>query len=337
MKKILISLLIFELGLNTVFAQTRCVQWKDLPNKREHVFPLAYINGSSNVENKINNYLQERYLNGEESYRDSFYEYVESNPTANICGVSITYEHEFNTAPGIYSFTDLKYFDLRSGEKLVIDQFFHENGQKEFLEIMNERKNSFVNEFRSTINKEQEDYEKLIEIVEYTIKDNIDISDIDKEYHLSILDEGLILTQNWEYAWEIGRHNLPNIVLGCSYQEIESMLNDYGKSLLLVPRVVPENKLLYGYIGGKYNVSALVRETTDSIKITYWYESNRKPINWTGKIKDKVFLLTEKDVNSVESATVELSFYLEQDKIRGIGKWYDIVKKKTLTIELFEH
>ena len=36
-------------------------------------------------------------------------------------------------------------------------------------------------------------------------------------------------------------------------------------------------------------------------------------------------------------AAVALTFYQEKGKMRAVGKWYDLVKKKNLTIELFEY
>ncbi|GAA3638725.1 hypothetical protein [Flavivirga jejuensis] len=337
MKNILINFLIVLLSLKSVFGQVRSIQWNNLPNENENIFPLAYIDGASNIEKKINTYLQDTYLNHEEAYRDSFFEYEGLTPTANICGVSITYEHEFNTAPGIMSFTDLHFFDLRSGEKLVIDKFFTESGKKSFLKIVNERKNNFVSEFKTTISKEQEDYEKLIEIVEYTLNDNISLNNIGEGYDLVLENDRIKIKKNWEYAWGIGRHDLPYIVLDCSYQELEPLLNDYGKKLIITPKKTTENKLFYGYIAGKYKISALIRGLNDPIKITYWYESNKTPINWKGKTEEKKYLLTEIDEDLMPRAKIELAFYDDNKKIRGVGKWYDLVKKKTLTIEFFEH
>lgn len=325
------------MSLNCAFGQTRIVQWKDLPNKNEHIFPLAYLDGNTNIENAINNSIQNTYLNHEESYRDSFYEYESLNPTANICGVSITYEHEFNTAPGIMSFTDLQYFDLRSGEKLEIDKIFSETGIKKFLEVINGRKNNFVDKFKETISKDQDDYEKLIEITEYTKNDDINLENLSQEYNLVLETDKLKIVKNWEYAWGIGRHDLPNIVLELSYQEIEPMLNKYGIDLIITPKVIPSNKLLYGYIGGKYKISALVRNINDSIKITYWYESNKAPINWNGKVEKSMYLLNELDESSVSRASIELSFYQEGEKLRAFGTWKDLKKKKPLTIELFQY
>lgn len=333
----LFTFAIVILSFNSSFSQVRTIQWSNLPNKDEQVFPKAYIDGKSNIEKEINTFLQNTYFNHEEAYRDSFYEYESLTPTANICGVSITYEHEFNTAPGIMSFTDRNFFDVRTGEKLIIEKFFSETGQKSFFKIMNERKNIFVNEFKSTISKGQEDYEKLIEIIEYELNDHINLSNIDDEYDLVLGNDGIKISKNWEYAWGIGRHVLPNIVLACSYQELEPLLNHYGKSLLITPKITIENKLFYGYIAGKYKILALVRDLNDPTKITYWYESNKTPINWEGKIEERKYLLTEIDENLTPRAKIELAFYDDNNKIRAIGNWYDLVKKKTLTIELFEH
>jgi len=265
MKKALITFLIVFLSLNSAFAQVRAIQWKDLPNKNNHVFPLAYINGNKNIENRINSYLQNRYLNHEQAHRDSFFEYEGLTPTANIGGVSLTYEHEFNTAPGIMSFTDFHFFVLSSGEKIEIEKLFHESDKKNFLNMLNERKNNFVNNFKTTISEEQEDYEKLTEIIEYTLSNNINFQNINDEYDLVFGNNSIKIMKNWEYAWGLGRYDLPYIVLECTYNELEPLLNDYGKKLLITPKKIIENKLFYGYIGGKYKITALVRDSDDSI------------------------------------------------------------------------
>lgn len=337
MRKTSINFVIVFLSLNSAFAQVRAIQWNDLPNKNGHVFPVADINGNSNIENRINSHLQNRYLNRDQAHQDSFFEYEGLTPTANISGVSLTYEHEFNTAPGIMSFTDFHFFDLSSGEKIEIEKLFHESDKKNFINILNERKNNFVQKFKTTISREQEDYEKLIEIIEYTLNDDINFNNLNDEYDLVCGNNSIKIMKNWDYAWGLGRHDLPYIVLECSYKELEPLLNDYGKKLLITPKKIIENKLFYGYIGGKYKISALLRDSNDSIKITYWYDSNKIPIDWKGKIEDKLYLLTEHDEDLIPRAKIELAFYDDKKKIRSIGKWYDLSKKKTLTIELFEH
>jgi len=72
-------------------------------------------------------------------------------------------------------------------------------------------------------------------------------------------------------------------------------------------------------------------------KTTYWYDSNKIPINWKGKTENEIYLLTETDEDSVPRAKIELVFYDDNKEIRAIGKWHDLVKNKILTIELFEH
>ena len=337
MNKIYFTFLIFLLNLSPAFSQVRAVQWKDLPNKKGHVFPLATIEGNSEAEKEINSYLQERYLNHDEAKRDIFYEYEGLTPTANVSGISISYEHEFNTAPGIMSFNDLHFFDLANGQKIKLGQLLDEHEKERFLALVNERKNNFVNQYKTTITKDREDYNKLLEIVQYTLNDKVNLKKIMDEYELVFTNEGILIKKNWDYAWGAGRHDLPYINFNVSYEELKPFLNDKGKRLLITPKTITENKLFYGFIGGKYKISALVREKNDSIKITYWYESNKVPINWSGQIENEVYTLAEMDDNKNQRAKITMTFNRVDDKVKAIGEWYDLKNNKKLTIELFEH
>lgn len=341
--KILTILFLITYFGNDVFSQTRVVQWKASTVNKGHIFPTAFIVGSTLVEVNINKHLQEKYINQTESYRDNFSDYNGFTINPNICGVSLEYEHEFNSAPGIWTFTDLNYFDLRNGKNIELQNLILENKMNDFLKIVSERKNIFVNNFKSI---QPKDNKKLSEIIDYTLEKTISKSDISSSkvpnamssnYELKLFSNYLILSYHWEYNWGLGDNNLPNIELKFTYEELLPYLNDYAQSLLFVKLIVPQNKLFYGYIAGKYNISALARELNDSTKITYWYESNKVPINWIGTTRNKKFLLTENDINSKKTrAEIELQFYYKDDKIIGIGNWIDKTKDKTLTIELFE-
>lgn len=342
-RNILIMLFLISSFGNSIFSQTRIVQWNKNALIKEQNFPTAYISGSSLTEVSINKYLQEKYINQSESNRDNFYEYNGFTINSNICGVSLEYEHEFNTAPGIWTFTDLNYFDLRNGKNIGLQNLILENRMNDLLEIVNVRKNEFVQNFKSNQLKENN---KLIEISDYALEKTISKNDIfssnapnamSTNYELRLFFNYLVLSYHWEYGWGLGENDLPNIELKFTFEELLPYLNDYAKDLLLVKSVIPQNKLFYGYIAGKYKISALTREVNDSIKITYWYESNKAPINWVGIISNEKFMLTERDMDSNKTrAEIELQFYYEADKIMGIGNWTDKAKDKTLTIELFE-
>ena len=169
------------------------------------------------------------------------------------------------------------------------------------------------------------------------MNDDIDFVNIETEFDLYFENDGIKIRKDWEYAWGIGRHDLPDIIINYSYQDLAKHLNDYGKKMLITPRKILDNKLFYGYIAGKYKIAALVRDIDDPIKITYWYENNKTPINWTGDIQDSIYQLIEKDHDDRSRATIELSFFEVNGKVRAFGQWKDLVKKKTLTIELFQY
>lgn len=207
-------------------------------------FPFAYINGLSSIEKEINAYLNDKYLNQSESYRDDFNEYEISYPKTNICRVSISYEHGFNTSPGLWSFTDNNFFDLRNGKVIDIKLLIAEEKFTDFLKIVNERKNKFVQDFKTGLTKDQEDFERFIEIADYTLKDSIDYSDIENlrapyamsgNYELTLYTDYLELNYYWEYGWGLGEQSLPNIILKFSFKELTQFFNDYAKELLITP------------------------------------------------------------------------------------------------------
>lgn len=242
-KGLIVFIIVFSFG-NRLFSQTGNIIWKDSDMRKGQKFPFAYINGLSSIEKEINTYLNDKYLNQSESYRDNFNEYEIGYPKTNICRVAISYEHEFNTSPGIWSFTDNNYFDLRSGKIILLKFLIKVEKYDAFIKIANERKNIFVQDFKKDLIKEHEDYERLIEIADYTLKDSIDSSDIENSsnpyamsgnYELSFYKDYLELSYYWEYGWGLGRQSLPNIILKFTYTELTQFFNDYAAELLIMP------------------------------------------------------------------------------------------------------
>ena len=134
-KGLIVFIIVFSFG-NRLFSQTENLIWKDSDIRKGQKFPFAYINGLSSIEKEINAYLNDKYLNQSESYRDVFNEYEISYPKTNICRVTISYEHGFNTSPGLWSFTTI--FDLkRKGNDIKL--LIAEEKYTDFLKL-NERK-----------------------------------------------------------------------------------------------------------------------------------------------------------------------------------------------------
>jgi hypothetical protein len=239
-KRSLILLIAFSF-LNISFAQTTNLIWKNRDMQEGQIFPLAYINGSTSIEKEINAFLIEKYFNQPDSYRDNFYEYSVNYPKPNICGIAITYEHEFNTSPGVWSFTDINYFDLRNGKVINLKSLLKEVSFNAFITIVNERKNSFVQDFKKGLTKDQEDFERLIDIVDYTLNDSIDLSDLNSmsdpyamsgNYELILHEKDMELNYYWEYGWGLGHQSLPNIILKFTYKELNQFFNDYATDLM---------------------------------------------------------------------------------------------------------
>lgn len=130
---------------------------------------------------------------------------------------------------------------------------------------------------------------------------------------------------------------MPNIKIYLSFENLNYYLNNIGKELLFLSPQTPQNKLFKGYIGGKYPISALLRTCKDSTKVTYWYNNNKVPINWNGRIENSKYILKEENLVSLEErANVELQFFKIKEKIQAIGTWEDLKKGRIFTIELFE-
>lgn len=249
-KKLLILLIAIFL-CNTSFAQTINLIWRDSEKREEQKFPFAYINDSTSIEKEINSFLLDKYFNQPDSNRDNFYDYNVNYPKSNICEVTITYEHQFNTSPGLWSFTDINYFDLRNGKVITLKSLLEKGSYDVFLTIVNERKNSFIQNFKKGLAKDQDDFERLIEIADYTLNDTIDLSDLNStsepyamsgNYELILKEKEMELNHYWEYGWGLGRQSLPNIILKFTYKELDHFFNDYAMDLMSVSNESNNNK-----------------------------------------------------------------------------------------------
>lgn len=236
---------------DTSFAQTTKLVWKNREMQGGQNFPFAYINDSTLIEKEINAFLIEKYFNQPDSYRDNFYDYSVNYPKPNICGIAITYEHEFNTSPGLWSFTDINYFDLRNGKVINLKSLLKERSFNDFITIVNERKNSFVQDFKKGLTKDKDDFEKLIEIADYTLSDSIDLSDLSSmnepyaisgNYQLILNEKDMELNYYWEYGWGLGQQSLPNIILKFTYKELNHFLNDYATDLMFMSNKSNDNR-----------------------------------------------------------------------------------------------
>jgi len=245
-KGLIVFIIVFSFG-NRLFSQTERIIWKDSDMRKGQKFPFAYINGLSSIEKEINAYLNDKYLNQSESYRDDFNEYEISYPKTNICRVAISFEHEFNTYPGIWSFTDNNYFDLRSGKIIYINCLFDKEKYDAFTKMANEQKNAFVRNFQKSLTQNQSGFERLNEIVESTLSDSINSYDFDHgAYELTLYSDYLELSKDWGFAWGVGsgtdNQTLPDIILKFSYIELSPLFNDYAKELLLMSNETQNKK-----------------------------------------------------------------------------------------------
>lgn len=347
--KYIILLCVF-IGLsNEIYSQVRSVQFREVEKKvmggisgnseMTLKIPSVFINGKTQIEKNINEFIQKTYADNEYSWRYDIEEFKGENITPYICKLYIHYVYTFNTSPGTWSFSKIHYFDLRNGQHLNLSYLINNEKQSDFEKFANEQKNNFVTEFGNKLDTNRNDVQKTKEIIDYTIKNSLSFTKIQDEYEIELdfKNELAILNYYWDYGWGLGRHELPNIIISLSFKKFKEYLNDNGKELLFASLIIPQNKLFNGYIGGKYPIHALVRQSSDSTKITYWYDNNKVPINWNGVIDKDKFILKENYLEvSNERAEIELSFFKTKAKIQGIGMWKDLEKKRYFTIELFE-
>jgi hypothetical protein len=245
--KLIFSISIFQIILiitcYRAISQDTSLEWRKGDSIENQIFPFAHTSDSSTVENRINIFLQNKYLNQPESYRDQFFEYNDLRlKTPNCSGVSITYEHQFNTSPGLWVFTDINYFDLRSGDCIGVMNLIDQKQNTNFLELVNQRKNTFLANFRNTLPLKDSNLINLNEIIDYTLLDTIRIGDIQKNideskamanrYELVIHSDYLSLMHYWEYDWGLGKVELPLIELQFTYEELQPYLNSYALELL---------------------------------------------------------------------------------------------------------
>jgi hypothetical protein len=137
---------------------------------------------------------------------------------------------------------------------------------------------------------------------------------------------------------------LDSHVVEFPYSELEKFWSPYAKNLLAgsekVHKTSLNNKLYKGKIDGKYPITVLIDEVYDdgSLSAHYWYDKNKKLIEWHGKIKGNHISMTESDYYSDEARQWMLKAFVEAD-LQGnkiIGTWQDYKTKKYLKLELEE-
>lgn len=340
------------------FSQQKDLKIQDLQPKSENfVFPVVTYPANPSVANKINTFLQVNELEyipnsggnpfklastATNSYSNYvyFYDWEKLETPKNILSIGVNGE-----ASGAYpeEFSDWKNFDLRTGNYINAEDLFQTNAAKTVAGLIQKKIKKRVNDFLVKLKSEKNPSEEVQEqiglyegcFMDYTLNGIRYFFGKDKLTFVA----GRCSNHAMRALDDLGSHELE-----FTYKELEKYLSIYGKNLISGSEKLgqrgPGNKLYKGKIDGKYPITVLFNEINedDSFSATYWYDKNKKPINWRGEFVHDHFSITEDDYHSEElkewipKALIEAN--LKGNKI--IGTWQDYKTKKYLTLELEE-
>ncbi|MDH6250953.1 hypothetical protein M2347_000680 [Chryseobacterium sp. H1D6B] len=345
------------------FSQQKNIKITDLqPKSEDYVFPVVSYSGKPSVENKINTFLQVSELEfipgtgknpftlastAANSYTNYvyFYNWEKIETPKNILSISMEGE-----ASGAYpeSFSDYKNFDLRTGNYINIQDLFQPNAVGIIEKILNQKVEKRIKDYLAELTSSKDDSED--------VKDQI-----------AMYEEclGSVNSYTLEYVkFFFGKNGLTIVRERCSnhamralddlgsynielpYTELEKYWSPYAKNLLsgaekAVFQPTPQNTLYRGKIDHKYPVVVLIKQIYEdgSFSAVYWYEKNKKLIEWGGTIKNNHISMIENDYHSEELKAWIPKALIEAD-VKGnkiIGTWQDYETKKFLNLELEEY
>lgn len=355
MKKSIVFFLLIS-GLS--FSQQQKVKISNLqPKTEDTVFPVVSYPENPRVENKINTFLQVdqlEYVPGSggnpfklastatNSYSNYvyFYSWDKIETPKNILSIAINGE-----ASGAYpeEFADWKNFDLRTGNYINPEDLFQAESFKTINGLIQKRiqkrVGDFLNQLKSEKNLSEEtpDQIALYEdcFTEYTLNGIKIFFEKDKLTFVA----GRCSNHAMRALDDLGSHKIE-----FSYKELDKYWSSYAKNLISGSEKTEitslNNKLYKGKIDGKYSITVLISQVYDdgSFSAKYWYDKNKKLIEWNGKIKGNHISIIENDYYSEETNQWVFKALVEAD-LQGrkiIGTWQDEKTKKYLTLELEE-
>lgn len=344
------------------FSQQKNIKISDLKPKSENFnFPVIAFAAKPLVERKINTFLQvnelefipgsgsnpsQLALTASNSYRNFvyFYEWKKLETPKNILSLSIDGE-----ASGAYSegFSEWKNFDLRTGNYINIQDLFEPIFIDSIQNIVNQNVadqiQNLLKELKATTDQEDDMKEQIRmygECLEYVKRGKL-------EYTKFFFgkDKLTIVRDRCSNHAMRALDDLGTYKIEFSFTEIQQYLSKYGKNLLSKSEKSEkqntiQNKFYKGKIDQKYPVTLLMKQVFDdgSFTANYWYDKNKKLIEWSGTIKNDHISITENDYHSEELKKWIPKAYIEAD-VKGkkiIGTWQDYKTKKYLKIELEE-
>ncbi|WP_228440019.1 DUF4163 domain-containing protein [Chryseobacterium phocaeense] len=358
MKKIVFFLLISGLS----FSQQKNVKITNLlPESGDTVFPVVTSSGNPLVGKKINAFLQVDQLEfvpesggnpfkkvsaGNTSYSSyvHFYSWEKMDSPKNI--LSITMEGE---ASGAYpeSFFIARNFDLRTGNYINVQDLFKPDALKVIQDLIKKEIRKQVADFLAILKAEKNPSNEVLGQIGLYEGCYTDYGLDSMEYYFGNGKLKFIAPRCANHAMR-ALDELDSHVVEFHYQTLEKYWSPYAKNLVSgseqTDQTSVRNKLYKGKIDGKYPVTVLIKRLYDekdgeaSFSASYWYDKNKKLIEWNGNIKGNHISATESEYYSEEARQWMVTGLVEAD-INGkkiTGTWQDYKTKKYLNLELEE-
>ncbi|AYN00218.1 hypothetical protein [Chryseobacterium sp. 3008163] len=352
------GLLFFILISSICFSQQKTVKITNLQPKTEDFnFPKIAYPEKPSVENKINTFLQVDQLeyvpgsevspsklvsSGKTSYSNYvyFYSWEKLETPKNILSIAIDGE-----ASGAYpeGFSIWKNFDLRTGNFINAKDLFQPGSFKTIENLIQKSVKKEVSDFIVQLKSEKNPSEEVSEQISMYEDCFTDYTLEGIEYYFAKDKIRFIAGRCSNHAMraldDLGSH-----VVEFSYKQLEKHWSSYAKNLLSdsekIDKTSFDNKLYKGKIDGKYPITVLINQVyaDGSFSAKYWYDKNKKLIQWDGKLKGNHISIIENDYYSEETNQWIFKALVEAD-VQGnkiIGTWQDYKTKKYLKLELEE-
>jgi len=350
------KILFFLLISGFSFSQQKNVTIGNLPPKTEDFnFPLVSYAQHPTIENKINTFLQvdqlehipgsegspsKLILSGKTSYSNYvyFYSWEKMETPENILSIAIDGE-----ATGAYSegFSIWKNFDLRTGNIINPKDLFQPNSIKLVENLIQKSIRKEINDFLVSLKSEATPSEEVADQIsiyeecytDYKLENIGFYFNKDKIRFIA----GRCSNHAMRAVDELGDH-----VVDVSYKDLDKYWSPFAKNLLSgsekVDKTSVDHQLYKGKIDGKYPITVLIDQIYDdgSFSAKYWYDKNKKLIEWSGKLKGNHISVIENDYYSEETSQWIVKALVEAD-LQGnkiTGTWQDDKTKKYLKLEL---
>lgn len=326
-----------------------------MPKSEDFVFPVISYAENPRVENKINTFLQVNQLEyipgsggnpfklvstGKTSYSNYiyFYSWEKLETPKNILSLALDGE-----ASGAYpeGFSIWKNFDLRTGNFINAQDLFQSGSVKTVENLIQKSVKKEVNDFLTQLKSEKNPSEEVLEQISLyeDCFTNFTLDGI--EYYFGKDKIRFIAGRCSNHAMR-ALDELDSHVVEFPYKDLEKYWSPYAKNLLSGSekndRTSLSNKLYKGKIDGKYPITVLIEKVYEdgSFSAKYWYDKNKKLIEWNGKLKANHISIIENDYYS-EETNQWIFIALVEAELKGnkiTGTWQDYKTKKYLNLEL---